>query len=198
MLVLHAWWGLNPVITAFCDRLAAEGYTVFAPDLYDGAVATTIDAAQVLATALDARHVQAKATIAQASAFVAQYAGAAGSPIAVVGFSLGAYYALDLAATQPKLVRDVVLFYGSGGGDFTSARAAFLGHYAGRDPYEPPAAVDALEAALRDAGRDVQFHRYPGVGHWFFEQDCTDAFDAPAAALAWERTLAFLRRERRP
>jgi carboxymethylenebutenolidase len=40
----------------------------------------------------------------------------------------------------------------------------------------------------------VEFHRYPGTGHWFFEEDVKQAFNAKAAALAWDRTLAFLRR----
>jgi dienelactone hydrolase len=45
-----------------------------------------------------------------------------------------------------------------------------------------------------DAGRPIEFHHYPGTGHWFFEADRTDAFNADAAKMAWERTLAFLKR----
>lgn len=194
VLVLHAWWGLNATIEAFCDRLAAAGFMAFAPDLYRGEVAVTIPAAEALGAALDARHADAKAEIARAADFVAGHAKGTRDGIAVIGFSLGAYYALDLAAARPALVRDVVLFYGSGGGDFSASRATYLGHFAGNDPYEPPASVDGLEATLRAAGRHVTFHRYPGVGHWFFEPDRPDAYDEPASSLAWERTLAFLRR----
>lgn len=196
VLVLHAWWGLNAVMEAFCDRLAAAGFVAFAPDLYRGEVATTIPAAEAMAGALDARHLEAKAEIARAAELVAAHSRGHHDGIAVIGFSLGAYYALDLAAARPSLVHDVVLFYGSGGGDFAASRAAYLGHFAERDPYEPRQSVDGLEAALRGAGRDVTFHRYPGVGHWFCEPDRPEAYDAPAAALAWERTLAFLRRPR--
>ena len=54
--------------------------------------------------------------------------------------------------------------------------------------------VDHLEASLRSAGRPVTFYRYPGVEHWFFEPDVTQAYNAAAASLAWDRTLAFLKR----
>ncbi|MEZ4726434.1 MAG: dienelactone hydrolase family protein [Caldilineaceae bacterium] len=111
---------------------------------------------------------------------------------AVIGFSLGAYYALDLAAADPDRIRSVVLFYGTGGGDFSTASAAYLGHFAADDVYEPQANVDALAAALRQAGRPVTFYQYPGTGHWFFEPDRTDVYNPAAASLAWERTLAFL------
>ena len=40
----------------------------------------------------------------------------------------------------------------------------------------------------------MTFHRYPGTGHWFFEADRTQAYNQAAADLAWERTLAFLKR----
>ena len=53
--------------------------------------------------------------------------------------------------------------------------------------------MDGLEEALREAGRPATFYRYQGTGHWFFEPDRPDAYDAAAAGLAWERTLSFLR-----
>ena len=78
--------------------------------------------------------------------------------------------------------------------DFSSSRAAYLGHFADNDEYEPQANVDALEEALRRAGRRVTFHRYAGTGHWFFEPDRPQAYNEVAAKLAWDRTLAFLQR----
>ncbi len=53
VLVLHAWWGLNDTIKAFCNRLAAAGFVVFAPDLYHGQVTDTIEGAETLSDALD-------------------------------------------------------------------------------------------------------------------------------------------------
>ncbi len=111
----------------------------------------------------------------------------------MVGFSLGAYYALNAASTDPEHIQSVVLFYGTGGMDHSNSRATYLGHFAEKDQFESQSNVDSLEQSLRAAGRPVTFYRYPGTGHWFFESDRTDAYNQAAASLAWERTLAFLK-----
>lgn len=192
VLVLHAWWGLNDTINAFCTRLAEAGFVAFAPDLYHGQVADTIAGAEALANALDARHIQAKGEIAEATLFLNERAEQTDLGLAVIGFSLGAYYALDLAASHPEHIHSVVLFYGTGPADFDRSKAAYLGHFADNDPYEPPENVDWLEEALKNAGRPATFYRYPGTGHWFCEPDRPQAYNQAAASLAWERTLAFL------
>ena len=52
--------------------------------------------------------------------------------------------------------------------------------------------MHALEAALREAGKEATFHFYPGTGHWFAEPGVVTHHDPDAAALAWQRTLDFL------
>jgi carboxymethylenebutenolidase len=193
VLVLHAWWGLNDTIRAVCTRLAEAGFVAFAPDLYHGKVTDTIAEAEILARALGTNPLQAQAEIADAIRFLSERAGQADRGLAVIGFSLGANFALDVASADPEHIHSVVLFYGTGGADFSTARAAYLGHFAENDPFEPQANVDELEESLRDAGRTATFYRYPGTGHWFFEPDRIDAYNQAAASLAWERTLAFLR-----
>ena len=149
VLVLHAWWGLNDTMQAFCTRLAESGFVAFAPDLYHGKVADNIADAESLGAALDANYLQAKAEIADATVFLSERVGQAGRGLAVIGFSLGAYYALDLAAADPEHIRSVVLFYGTGDGDYSASRAAYLGHFAENDEFEPQSNVDNLEASLR-------------------------------------------------
>ena len=192
VLVLHAWWGLNDTMKALCTRLAEAGFTAVAPDLYHGKLADTIPDAEILGRALNANHVQAQAEIARAVTFLNERAGP-GKGIAVLGFSLGAAYALDLAAADPDHIRSVVLYYGNGSADHSKSRAAYLGHFAEKDGFEPREGVDELEGLLRQAGRPVTFHHYSGVGHWFAEPDRADAYNKPAADLAWDRTLAFLK-----
>ena len=192
VLVLHAWWGLNDTMKAICRRLAEAGFVAFAPDLYHGKVVDTIADAEAMTKALDPS--QAKAAIADATRFLTEKASQPDRGLAVIGFSLGAYFALELSVTDPEQIRSVVLFYGTGPVDYSRSRAAYLGHFAETDEFEPQSEVDKLEAALRQAGRSVSFHRYPGTGHWFFEPDRTQAFNPEAARLAWDRTLAFLKR----
>jgi carboxymethylenebutenolidase len=194
VLVLHAWWGLNDTLKAFCTRLAGSGFTAFAPDLYHGKVADTIAEAQTLASALDLNHLQAKAEIAQAVRFLAGRAGGTGGGLGVIGFSLGAYYALDLSVADPEHIRSVVVYYGTGVEDFSGSKAAYLGHFAEHDEYEPQPNVDHLEECLKRAGRPATIYRYAGTGHWFCEPDRVQAYNPAAASLAWDRTLAFLQR----
>lgn len=194
VLVLHAWWGLNATIKMYCTQLAGSGFVAFAPDLYHGKVTDNIAEAEALAQALDANHRQVRAEIVQATRFLSEHADKATRGLAVIGFSLGAYYALDLSATCPEYIRSVVLFYGTGLADFSNSKAAYLGHFAGNDPFEPQANIDSLEDALKQAGRPVTFYHYSGTGHWFCEPDREQAYHPAAARLAWERTLHFLER----
>lgn len=197
VLVLHAWWGLNDTIKGVCDRLAGEGFVAFAPDLYHGKVADTIPDAEALGSAVDANHLQAKAEIAEATMFLNERVGQTDRGLAVIGFSLGAYYALDLSAAVPEHIHSAVIFYGTQGdffSDFSSSKADYLGHFAEKDEYEPKSNADNLEERLRHAGRPVTFYTYAGTGHWFFEPDRPQAYNPAAASLAWDRTLAFLKR----
>lgn len=198
VLVLHAWWGLNDTMQAFCRRLAESGFIAFAPDLYHGRIADSIADAERLGQALDTNHLQAKAEIADATGYLSERVkqadpGLAELGFAVIGFSLGAYYALNLSVSDPEHIRSVVLYYGTGDGDFGKSRAAYLGHFAEQDEYEPQSNVDWLEDTLKEAGRPVTFYRYPGTGHWFCEPDRIQAYNQAAASLAWDRTLAFLK-----
>lgn len=192
VLVLHAWWGLNDTMKEFCERLAESGFVAFAPDLYHGELAQTIAEAETLRDSLDID--RARAEITDSVRFLRERAGGVGDGLTVIGFSLGAFFALELSVSNPKDIRSVVVFYGTRPGDYAGSKAAYLGHFAESDEFEPQSDVDNLEAALRQAGCAVEFHMYTGTGHWFFERDRSQAFNAEAAASAWERTLKFLKR----
>lgn len=193
VLVLHAWWGLTGPFMDLCDRLAGAGFVALAPDLYRGRTAGTIDAAEELLGRRDSEQMTADAI--DAVALLRGHQAVRGGGLGAVGFSMGAAWAILLATEcRPDDFAAVVIFYGSAEGDFARSRAAFLGHFAPGDEWEPDEGVAVLEAAIRAAGKEVTFHRYPGAGHWFFEVDRPDAYDPAAAELAWERTVAHLRR----
>jgi carboxymethylenebutenolidase len=196
VLVLHAWWGLNDTIRKTCAQLAEAGFVAYAPDLYRGKVATIIAEAEQLSSALDVQ--QARADITEAVKFLSERSAHSGQGLAVIGFSLGAYYALELSNTDPGHIRAVVVFYGTGHFEYSASKAEYLGHFAEADQYESDADVKGLEASLRRAGRPVTFYRYAGTGHWFFEPDRADAYHQAAATLSWDRTLAFLKKSLPP
>jgi carboxymethylenebutenolidase len=54
-----------------------------------------------------------------------------------------------------------------------------------------------MEQALEAAGRPVTVYTYPGTKQWFVDANRADTYDAAAAALAWQRTIAFLNTELR-
>jgi carboxymethylenebutenolidase len=192
VLVLHAWWGLTSVFTDVCDRLAAAGYVALAPSLFPGgAAAATIAEAEVLRDAHDEAADEVEAVVRAAVEQLRGLPAVTGAQIGVIGFSLGAYWALHLSQVRPDDVSAVVAVYGTDDGDYRTARAAYLGHFAERDDFEPLEAVRALEAKIREAGREVTFYVYPGTGHWFVEPNRPE-YDAAAAELVWDRTLNFL------
>lgn len=194
VLVLHAWWGLNGFIRNFCDRLAQEGFVALAPDMFSGKILQTIEEAERNINQLN-WEVDIPPKILPAADYLLKHPAVSAHSLAVVGFSFGGYWALWLAQNQPEWVQSVTLFYGTngGGGDFQNSKAAFLGHFAESDPNEPASVVELLEKRLHEADRPTTFYTYPGTGHWFFESDRPAAYNAPAAQLAWDRTLSFLR-----
>lgn len=193
VLVLHPWWGLNRTIKDICTQLSEAGFIAFAPDLYHGKVVTTIPEAEAMVKMLNQDSAKAEADASAATRFLAERSEAGAGGLAVIGFSLGAYFALELSNSDPEHIRSVVVYYGTGGADFNASKAAYLGHFAENDPFEPRAGVDDLEATIKKAGRPVTFHHYPGTGHWFAEPDRVDAYNKAAADLAWTRTLEFLK-----
>ncbi len=189
LVVLHAWWGLNEDLLLYADRLAAEGFAVVAPDLYRGSVAGTIDEAERLSDSLDQTDADVIALAAVDA--LAERLGA-GARLGAVGFSLGAGWALWTPAER-VVVTSSVVYYGSlSGPALARATTPVLGHFAEDDPYESDEGIAAFETALRDARREVVIHRYPGTGHWFAEPSKA-AYRPEAAALAFDRTVAFFR-----
>lgn len=190
VLVLHAWWGLNTFFKELCKRLAAQGFTAFAPDLNRGQVADTVEEAQAIMSARDSEFTGA--IVAGSLETLLKQPGVQKGKLGVIGFSMGASWALVLGSQAPDEIAALVLFYGVEGVDFTKIRAACQGHYAEDDQWDPVDFARQMEVDMRAAGLQTDFYVYPGVGHWFFEEDRLEAYDAAAAQLAWQRTTTFL------
>jgi carboxymethylenebutenolidase len=62
------------------------------------------------------------------------------------------------------------------------------------DKWAPPADIDKLAAALRDAGTPHRIEWYPGVEHGFVFPGRVGAYDRAAAERHWERLFALFDR----
>jgi carboxymethylenebutenolidase len=197
VIVLHSWWGLTPFFREICDRLSSEGFVAFAPDLNRGKVANTIEEAKNLISNRDFNWTRS-VVLGSVEIMRERLRGEAPTsarvpvqPLGVIGFSMGASWALVLASEAADQVSCAVLYYGVEGVDFSKVRASFLGHYAEEDEWTPIRWVQQMEADMQEAGLEARFHSYTGVGHWFCEADRPEAYNAQAAELAWERTIRF-------
>lgn len=197
ILVIHEWWGLNDNVKAMARRFAGEGYQVLAVDLYDGHVATTPGAAREAMGAAMAQPERGVANLRAGSAYLRDTQRA--PRMGVVGWCFGGGWSLETALRAPEVVDAAVMYYGrvvTDGDRLARLDAPLLGHFGGADTGIPLDGVRAMEAALRERGRDVTVHVYEGAGH-AFANPSGQSFRADAAALAWQRTTAFFARHLR-
>ena len=191
LVVLQEWWGLVPHIVDVADRFAAEGYLVIAPDLWRGERTTQPDEATRLFMALDVS--RAEKDVRGAIATLAER-GAHG-PVGVIGFCMGGQLALLSATTNGDRVGAAVDFYGihpKVKPDFRKLSCPVLGLFGEDDASVDPEAVHRLAGEIREAGGRIDTAIYPGAGHAFFNDTRPEAYNAAAAADAWNKTLAFL------
>jgi len=196
IVVIQEWWGLNDWVKQQADSLAAHGYIAFAPDLYKGKVAYDEATAHQLMSGLVED--EAMATLRAAADFLRSRQDVRANAIGVIGWCLGGRYAIRLAAADPG-IRACVAYYGAPITDPNAIRgiqAAMLGNFGAEDQGPSPDQVKQFEAALRKAGKKVDFKIYPGAGHAFANENNPWGGYRPAAAKdAWSRTLTFLNKE---
>ena len=196
LIVVQEWWGLVPHIERLCDRFAAEGFNALAPDLYGG---TSTEEPDEAASMLQALNIAETETILR-RAVDALLGGPGIIPsdrVGIVGFCMGGQLALYAASHDPR-IRATVDFYGihpKVQPSYRTLNGPILGHFAERDPYADADTVRALGNELTVLQKPHEFHTYPGTDHAFFNDSRPEVYDADASRLAWERTLAFLRRE---
>ena len=195
VIVIQEWWGLVPHIEQIADRFAEAGFVALAPDLYHGQSTTSPDQAGKMMMAL--RVDEAERDLAAAIDYLAAQPEVSSKEIGTVGFCMGGALSL-FAASKNSEVGACVVFYGGHPNikpDLTALEAPVLGIYAGKDGFVTPQAVKVLDDELTRLGKRHVFHTYPDADHAFFNDHRPEVYDAAAAADAWQRTLAFLRRE---
>jgi carboxymethylenebutenolidase len=195
VLVVHENRGLNPHIEDVTRRIALEEYLVFAPDaLFPlGGYPGDEDKAREVFPKLD--QAKTREDFVAAAGFLKARPECTGK-VGVVGFCYGGAIANFLATRIPDLA-GAVPFYGTQPKDEEVAKikAPLLIHYAEKDD-RVNAGWPAYEAALKANGVKYEAFIYPGTQHGF-NNDTTPRYDKEAAALAWERTMAFFKKNLR-
>jgi carboxymethylenebutenolidase len=189
ILVIHENRGLNPHIEDVARRFALENFVAFAPDaLFPlGGYPGDEDKARELFPKLD--QAKTREDFVAAAAFLKARPECTGK-IGAVGFCYGGGMVNFLATRMSDLAAGVP-FYGSSPNvaDVPKIRTPLLIQSAEVDA-RINASWPAFEEALKAANVPYERHLYPGTQHGF-HNDTTPRYDAPAAKLAWERTIAF-------
>jgi carboxymethylenebutenolidase len=190
ILVVHENRGLNPHIEDIARRLALENFVAFAPDaLFPlGGYPGDEDKARELFQKLD--QTKTREDFVAAAAFLKTRPECNGK-IGAVGFCYGGGMVSFLATRLGRDLAAGVAFYGSAPSleDVPKIKAPLLIQSAENDE-RINASWPQFESALKAAKVKYERHLYPGTQHGF-NNDTTPRYDAAAAKLAWERTLAF-------
>ena len=209
VIVIQEIFGVDDHIKDVARRFAAEGYYAVAPDLFyrQGAGLTVPYENREEAFALRATTTPEGIT-ADLNALVAHLENdaRANSSVGIVGYCFGGGV-VYLASHAVPGISAAAIYYGGGivprddapagapnGLDNAGAVACpVIGFWGEEDAGIPVAHVERIEAALKDAGKDVEFHVYQGAGHGFF-CDGRGSYNKEASDDAWPRTLAFFKR----
>jgi carboxymethylenebutenolidase len=193
LIVIQEWWGLVDHIKDVTDRFAAAGFVALAPDLYHGESTKSPDEAGRKLMALDIE--RAGHDLCGAADHLLSLDAVSPKQVGALGFCMGGQLAL-YAATAHDQISACVNFYGIHPNvqpDFTKLRGPVQAHFGNDDGFVTPEAARELVAKIVAAGGEVDAHFY-AAGHAFFNDARPEAYSAEHAKVAWERTLAFLRK----
>ncbi|MDT7518692.1 dienelactone hydrolase family protein [Rhodoferax sp. TBRC 17660] len=194
LVLLQEIFGVNTHIRAVADSYATDGYLVVAPAMFHRVQAgvelgySPDDVATGVALKVRTEALPPPGPLQDVQAAV-EAARSAGK-VAVMGYCWGGWLAWRAAEQVPGLAGAVPYY---GGGMTTPVEAErtpacpVLAHFGEQDHAIPLAAVQAF--TLAQPG--VEVHLYPAQHG--FNCDQRGAYQAEAAALARQRTLAFLR-----
>lgn len=213
VVMIHDVWGLSDHTRDLARRLAEEGFSVLALDLYRREREVRIENPGEWMRGLS--DPQVLSDVQAGIDFLAAHPSAAGRGIGVTGFCMGGMYAL-LAACTCRGISASVVFYGllshqhgilhaEAGLDpekkpreplaaVSDLRVPLLALYGDADEFVPLSDIDRLRERLEATGRPADVAVYPGAGHAFMNDTRPDAFRPEIARQAWARMLEFFRK----
>jgi dienelactone hydrolase len=196
ILVIQEAFGLNDHIRDVARRIAAEGYTALAPDMFwrggKGRSVGYDDLPGAIGMMQQLKDDEVVADIAGAVAWLEKQPFVRADRIGITGFCMGGRISYLAACELPGQIRAAVPFYGGGiPVDKTAKlRSPVLAFFGEKDGFIPLESVEALKAEAKKHGKPVEVVVYPGADHGFF---CNErgSYQAAAATDAWERLKKF-------
>ena len=189
VVLIHEWWGVNEQIQSLGQKWASEGFVAIVPDLYHGVVAKDAKEAEAMMGKLD--FPRALSEIAGAAAFLKDHPRATGK-VSVTGYCMGGALSFAAATMVPGLAA-VVPFYGvPPGADWSKVDAPVQAHFATIDDWATVDKAKEIQSGLAKHGRSMELHVYEAQ-HAFCNDKRPEVYSPEAAALAWQRTVQFIR-----
>jgi carboxymethylenebutenolidase len=190
VVVIQEWWGLNEQIKSVAERWAAEGFLALAVDLYRGALARDATEAGQMMAALD--RTRAGGDVLAAVEYLRSHPRSTGK-VGVTGYCMGGAFAFG-AALHFRGLAAVIPFYGLGPtGDWSQVDAPIQAHFAARDDWAKPEGAREIQKALAALGKPMELHLYDAE-HAFCNDRRPEVYNPEAAALAWSRAVAFMKK----
>ena len=205
VVVLMEIFGVNAHIRSVTQRLAEAGYVALAPDYYHR-TAPGIELAYDADGVTRGRELKEACRVSELEADIRAAQRAlethprVSGRLGVIGFCFGGHVAFLAAASADFAA--TVCFYGGGiatgspGGApapvhrASSISGALLCVFGEDDEGIPPAQIDQIRAALKEAHIEHDVRVYGDAGHGFF-CDARRSYQPAAAADAWEKVQSF-------
>lgn len=192
VLVIHENRGLNPYIEDVARRLAVDGFLALAPDGLApvGGYPGNDDDGRTLQAGLD--QARLRTDMLNSARFLKVHEQSNGR-LGATGFCWGGGTTNYLATVMGEALRAGVPYYGAAAATASvpAIKAALQIHFAENDR-NVNAMWPEYETALKAANVRYEAHTYQGTQHGF-HNNSTPRYDAAAAKLAWDRTIAFFR-----
>jgi carboxymethylenebutenolidase len=208
VVAVHHMPGWDEFYREFSDRLARHGYSVICPDLYCRCGHGTPDDMAAKVRAEGGVHDDSVVADCQAALGWLTELSTSNGKAGIIGTCSGGRHALLTASLVPGFAAIADLW---GGGavmrqeelsearpvapiDYTARlEAPLLGLFGNDDQHPSPDQVDQHEAALREHGKEYEFHRYDGASHGFFYYQ-TPMYRPESAMDGWAKVFDFFGR----
>lgn len=204
ILLVHEWWGHNEFVRDQAKKLAEEGYTAFALDMYGkGKLAEHPDTAKQFMQEATSNFDQIKERFLAAKGLLEEHETVNSDQIAAQGYCFGGAVVLNMARGGADL-DGVVSYHGSLASPIKAEPGKVKGriqvYTGGADQMVPAEQVAGLVEEMQQAGVDLTLVTFPGVLHSFTNPGADKVaeefgmpigYDENAAMRSWEGTLRF-------